>query len=623
MSRFRAALIVQLFFLLPFFLSVVCRILFPSLAEIAVVRFFLNHKMSLFCIFSILTLIDAAYLKRAWIVRHKNEIGAIAGMTFLSTLLLLMSGVSHGHDLPFHLMRIEGMVDAIKGGQFPVRIQPLWFDGYGYPVSIYYGDLFLLFPAILRLFNVPLGAAYELYIFFVTALTASVSYICFARILGNRTAGTLSALVYVSSTYRLVDVFTRSAVGEYTAFIFFPIIALAMFRIYTKSNKMLRNAVILAVGMSALLMTHLLSTELVALTLVSVCLILWKKTFSKKVILQFLLAAMLTALFCAAFIMPFLDYTKNVPVLVQTGGLKHIQERGAHIVELFSFFSQPQGRWGGKINERMSSTPGFLLMGAFVLSAAFLIYRKKDKTLLLFWVLSLITLCLSTNLFPYDMLEKMKAGKLLAQIQFPCRWLTISTVVLSLALGRLFIIYQKVTPPRVLHTLSARFLCAGILSLSVIQTTYFTSAFVKGSNNQVINDYSTFGTSPGHGNEYVRVGTDLKKRDGAIATSGISVLSSNRCGTTFTVEAKSDNGGFMDLPLFNYKGYRATSDGNVRLPISDGENNTVRVQIPSEFDGTITVAFVPPLLWRISEIISLVSITVVIVFFVRHRKSNM
>lgn len=79
----------------------------------------------------------------------------------------------------------------------------------------------------------------------------------------------------------------------------------------------------------------------------------------------------------------------------------------------------------------------------------------------------------------------------------------------------------------------------------------------------------------------------------------------------------------MDLPLFNYKGYRATSDGNVRLPISDGENNTVRVQIPSEFDGTITVAFVPPLLWRISEIISLVSITVVIVFFVRHRKSNM
>ena len=39
-------------------------------------------------------------------------------------------------------------------------------------------------------------------------------------------------LVYLTSSYRLVDIFIRSAVGEYTAFIFFPIIAVGVWKMY-------------------------------------------------------------------------------------------------------------------------------------------------------------------------------------------------------------------------------------------------------------------------------------------------------------------------------------------------------------------------------------------------------
>ena len=623
-ARFRAALIAQCLLLFPFFLSMVCRILLPSRADVAAVRFFLNHKMGFLCVLLLFALLDAAYLKRAWIVRHKEEIGAIAGMTFLSTLLLFMPGVSKGHDLPFHLTRIEGMVDAIKGGQFPVRLQPLWFDGYGYPVSIYYGDLLLYFPVLLRLFNVPLGAAYELYVFFVTALAAFTSYVCFSRIAGSKTAGILSALSYTSSTYRIMDIFTRSAVGEYTAFIFFPVIALAVFRIYTEHGTSLANAALLAFGMSALLLTHLLSSELVAAMLLIVCIVLWKKTFSKRVMPALLLAAGLTVLFCAAFLVPFIDYAKNVPVLVQDPDVvrfKRIQERGVYIVQLFAFFAHPQGAHFG-INNRMQYTPGMLLMGAFVMSAAFLVYRKKDRPLLLFWVLSLVTLYFATNLFPYDALEETTVGMLLAQLQLPCRWLTISTVFLTLTFGRLFVVWQESTPPRPSRALTKRAVCAGIVFLAALQTTYFASAFLRGSENYVVNDYRAFGTAPTHGNEYIRIGTDPAKRDGKVAASGVSVLSSKRRGTTFTADARSENGGFMDIPLFNYKGYRATAGDGTRLALSDGENNRVRVHVPASFSGTVTVAFVPPLLWRISEMISLASVAGTVVLLVLRGKAE-
>ena len=48
-----------------------------------------------------------------------------------------------GQDLGFHLMRIEGIAEGLENGVFPVKMQGLWMEGYGYPVSVYYGDFLL------------------------------------------------------------------------------------------------------------------------------------------------------------------------------------------------------------------------------------------------------------------------------------------------------------------------------------------------------------------------------------------------------------------------------------------------------------------------------------------------
>lgn len=45
---------------------------------------------------------------------------------------LLWRGVYDGHDLLFHLNRIEGIASGLRNGQFPVRIHSSTLLGYGY-----------------------------------------------------------------------------------------------------------------------------------------------------------------------------------------------------------------------------------------------------------------------------------------------------------------------------------------------------------------------------------------------------------------------------------------------------------------------------------------------------------
>ena len=65
---------------------------------------------------------------------------------------------------------------------------------------------------------------------------------------------------------------------------------------------------------------------------------------------------------------------------------------------------------------------------------------------------------------------------------------------------------------------------------------------------------------------------------------------------------------FVDYPLMAYTGYRAFSDADgSRLSVSSSKDARVRVQIPADYDGTITVSWHEPVLWRIAELVSLLT----------------
>ena len=67
----------------------------------------------------------------------------------LASLPAFRSGTYLGHDLPFHLGRIQAIAEGLAQGQFPVRYEESAWYGYGYICTQLYGNIFLYIPALI------------------------------------------------------------------------------------------------------------------------------------------------------------------------------------------------------------------------------------------------------------------------------------------------------------------------------------------------------------------------------------------------------------------------------------------------------------------------------------------
>ena len=69
---------------------------------------------------------------------------------FISLIFILKKGIVPGHDLEYHLSRINGLAKCLKNWDLKGLIHPGFYD-YGYANGLFYSNLFLYFPAIINL----------------------------------------------------------------------------------------------------------------------------------------------------------------------------------------------------------------------------------------------------------------------------------------------------------------------------------------------------------------------------------------------------------------------------------------------------------------------------------------
>ena len=69
-----------------------------------------------------------------------------------------------GHDIAYHLLRIEALKTGILQGRPFLRINMLFFGGMGYASSLFYPDFLLYFPAVLRVLGVGINLSYHLFV---------------------------------------------------------------------------------------------------------------------------------------------------------------------------------------------------------------------------------------------------------------------------------------------------------------------------------------------------------------------------------------------------------------------------------------------------------------------------
>lgn len=565
--------------------------------------------------------------------KHRTVLASLLGIVLLASLPLFMPGNGYGDDYGFHLLRIEGIAQGLADGIFPLRMNPAFNDSYGYPVSLFYGDALLYIPAILRLIGFSVDFSYKAYIILVNALTAVSMYWVCRRILAKQTSALLAALLYTTASYRLVDIYARSAVGEYTSMIFLPFIGLAIHNIYTQDVEnwkiYRKNAVILALGMSGLLLTHILSVEMATFSLIVIVLVAWRKTFRKRTLIVYFSAIAITVCVCAGFWIPFLDYYFKTDTIIKsfTGGKFLIQNQGTYLSDYFAFFRDYFGGAAVQSSQRMQFTPGLILMAALVSGIWLWISGKSNSYIRRLVCLASSFLLVASNLFPWNHFAALcPLGNILAQVQFPWRYIGFSLFPLALLAGYLAEHADLFgITPKSLQT--AAFMASVLMSfhfLSNYADVKYTTQFLDFPELPVYT-YAVNGEniSAVAAHEYMLTNTTVDHLSGEVTVTNATLSSFSSDGISMSAEVSDcESDAFIEFPRFHYPYYQVQDARGQSFPLQDGENRLIRVNLPEGFSGTLTLTFVEPLLWRVSECISLVSILAGCLYCIMKRKNR-
>ena len=573
--------------------------------------------------------------------------GALLAVVLISSYPLFLSGIEgrFGQDLGFQLMRIEGLYTELKAGafksfnNFPIKTESLWMDGFGYPVSVYYGDFLLYIPAIFRMFGATVIKAYKGYVFLVSTLTAAISYRSFLYISDgitnkcvmqkspkyptqshplsfNRQIAAISAAAYLTAGYRLTNLYVRAAAGEYSAMIFLPMFAASIYAIYFVKREDMKKvnfpaATMLALSVTGIFGTHMLTVLLAAFSFVLFALIMFKRTIKADVLLTGAVAAVETALLNLYFIIPFLDYYKNVDMHINhvVSGKQGIGYLGSGLYRLVSFASVPFHP--GDRSDLVLISPGATLLMALGAGFIFLILRRAQKGTLLMFVFASITLFLTTKYFPWDAFAGNAVGNIMSKIQFPWRWMSPAILFLSLLLA--FLLEDLINYKHGVFKTAYIVAVLGIM-ISVLPFMY------NYRNNAEFVDYKEtkdLNTSDMGFIEYLRYGTERENLKNEIVAEDATAKQTGRNGTTLTFSYETGNvPGTVEVPIINIKGYHAVSSDGTEYEISDGKENVIRVSLPENKKETVTVFFKQPGIWVAGEIASLATLLIIAIIFI-------
>ena len=519
-------------------------------------------------------------------------------------------------DHMFHLIRIEGIADGLKSGEFPVRLHPETLSGYGYAAPIFYPEPLLYLPALLRVLGFSVQAAYKCFVFAVNLLTAIIAYVSFKRAFGSARAGLIGSFLYTLALYRLTCTYTRASVGEYTAIAFLPLLVWgACALLAPEPDGRTHGAVMpLALGMSGLILTHTLTAALAFVLLTAVCLLFADRFFRRPSrFLSVLYAALLTTALTAFYAVPMLWETFSVRTSVFTSELVTSFVHAISPYQLFPLFPAA----GGSSEWYDSGVPGEMPLGlgfaALAVLAGWAILRFRNDGNgsrrfgnTVWWILAALCL-MTTRLFPWEAIYRSGGfgSQAVTVLEFPWRLRSVASVLhVTLALCLL----------RDAERLPARWVgpavCALVCLLTLMTSQGYMDRLMREAAVLRPMEAGDLDRSWGIMNgEFLPSEATREKADydGKIIVSdpAVSIEETVRAGNRTRLVLRNGSAAeqSVTLPRVWYPGYEASADGT-RLACGQGEKGFVRVRIPSGFSGAVVIRFVSPFLWTAALVLS-------------------
>lgn len=516
-------------------------------------------------------------------------------IALLASVPAFRNGIYNGHDLRFHLGRIQAIAEELSNGQFPVRYESKAWHGYGYISTTFYGNIFLYIPALLYLGGVKLWRCYNVYILLVNFSTVFAGFYSFRRIFKSEKYGLMATGLYTLVGYRLSNLYVRAAVGEYTAMIFIPLVIYGMYRIYEDDEHfdILRRVIPLIIGATGLIQSHILTTEIVVGYVILYAIINLRKTIThiKELLIAFICSVTLNAM----FIVPFIDAYKSMDLYINSHLTdKSIRGEGLYLKQLIS----PLTVGGGSSFPWSMVDEGHLnagIMTMLCITATLIMivaaFRKKvtiPKNIAVLAVFGCISIYMSTIYFPWDLFAGGSIlDQLMSSLQYPWRYL--------LFINIFFIITGVYAVSQFINSTRWYGIIFGVVVIISLITTGYFYRTLSVYNTTIYNEAAEEDWAD---KLYLLDGTDK----------------SELANPKWITEGNS-----ITLPMLAYDNIHVYDQDNRELAWTIGQNNCIQVEYAGDYTGLHT-KFKEPLTWRLSEIISL--ITVLMLAFVLTMKSQ-
>ncbi len=570
---------------------------------------------------------------------HVVDFYLILGISILCTFPFFSTGCVNFGDMPFHLARIEGIKDAILDGQFGINILPNGTENYGY-LNTLYPYLFLYIPALFRICNVSLIFSYKIFIFLINLTTVISVYFSAKTITKSRVSIFLAVILYIFVPWRLVNIFSRAALGEIIAEIFWPLVIAGIYNIIIDDQK---KWSLLAIGCSGMIQTHIISA---VMTIIFCCFAFFAfiyKIISEKRLLPFLKAATCIVFLNIWYIIPFIFYYINSATNCSLDQLK------------ITYYFEGTLNFSNLIRldlAQADATIGIhivicIAIGILVLCIENKTTKNRKNDFFIFLLFAgLLTILSTVSFFPNRLL--MQKGKIFAKIainfQYPIRLLAPASFFI------IFATFECLENSKLLKSFHKV-----IFAILVICSLVPFFSITKGSEQYCYESPFSMTTRAHKGKltpnlfyprEYnnetiMRIyskncsfinGTYLYNHNEndfypyPVPSSPDNVIVNNftKKGTklNFSYTAIGNNL-TVEVPLQWYSGYKAYNENKQSLPIT--KSNLGKIQVPLVGDGTehrIFVQYGPMPLFIVANIISTITICCMIILLIYKKKTG-
>ncbi len=563
-------------------------------------------------------LISAVLLVRKARGKQFSPEGRTAFLLLLAAVLLSSAPLGYeavldGNDLYYQFNRIAGIQEALKSGQFPVKIHSTLLHGYGYGSPIFYPEWFLYLPALLGCAGMSMVNCYKVFVFLLNAGTAALAYVSFCGLLRSKRTGLLAALLYTLSVYRLIDLYTRAAAGEALAMAFLPLVLWGMYELFLGEQ---RRWYLAALGFTGIMQSHVLTVELSVFFggIFGLCFIARLKekgrfpALLKAAGLTLLLNLGRIALLLQHMQYPFRVFSVESVMSWWTVTLPKV-------FDLLLFNTNERMYSGAGNGGEMPCSLGFVLF-AGVLAFLWAFYRSREKTRLqkrcmYALLLGALGIYLSSSLFPWDRVQAVPfLYRIVTPVQLPMRFLALSTVLLCpvCAAGFEQLLWEKGKERLAMAVvLSLAFLCAGIYISRYSEEALGRYTMENQYQREQAQVDVLYFMNVDHANSY-----RIWNRDNTfVPAEGVQVDEVYRnmnltAGFSWKAEEEisGEEGLWVDVPYTYYPNYRAYAEDGTKLQTVVGDQGVVRVLLSDAEEGTVRITYQEPWYVAASRLVS-------------------